>query len=151
VEEQGLTLKGVRLEDDRSLRNYNIKRGSVIDLITPVQMMQIFVKTEEGKKIPLEVCTVDTVFSVKQQIKKKEGIPVDQQALQFEKKNLQDNHVITSYGIVRGSTIDLVEVTPPMTISIKTSTGKKIPLEVKGDDLIQTVKKKIEAKSGMIY
>jgi rRNA processing protein Gar1 len=37
------------------LGNYNIKRGSVIDLITPVNDIHIFVKTQEGKKITTEV------------------------------------------------------------------------------------------------
>lgn len=69
---------------------------------------QFYIKTLTGKNI---VCSLDpqmTILSVKQQIESQEHIPVDQQRLVFQGKQLEDGHTLESYGIINDSTLHLV-------------------------------------------
>ena len=71
--------------------------------------MQIFVKTLTGSIITLEVSGTDTIGNVKQKITDKEGIPVNQQRLVYDDKQLEnDDMTLDEYGIKRENTIHIV-------------------------------------------
>ncbi len=69
---------------------------------------QILLKTLQGKTIPMDVNDSDTIGSIKQRIFEKEGIPVDQQRLVFNGKQLEDAQTVGSYGIEADSNVHLV-------------------------------------------
>ena len=71
-------------------------------------MMQIFVKTPEGKTITLDVEASDTIATVKTIIKNKEGIPKYQQRLLFMDMQLEDGYTISGYNIQQDSTLTLL-------------------------------------------
>jgi hypothetical protein len=56
----------------------------------------------------MEVQDGDTIGSIKAKIHEKEGIPVDQQRLVFNGKQLEDNMKVGDYGIQADSSIHLV-------------------------------------------
>jgi hypothetical protein len=112
----------------------------------------IFAKTKEGRRVPLDVCSGNTIRNVKQQLKRKKGlisgvntyininflifffwtyiltsgIPVELQGLEFQRSRLQDDHIVNSYGIAKDAVVDLVEGANPLQLTVKTPLGKKI-------------------------
>ena len=72
--------------------------------------MQIYVKTQAGKTITLDVDPGDTIESVKAQILDKEGIPVSTQRLVFTGRILANDKTLADYRIQKDSIINLAVV-----------------------------------------
>ena len=93
------------LEDDRTLSDYNIPNDSTVDLIFRLpNVIRIFVKTQTGKTITLELDPFDTIGSIKIKIQEKEGIDPMQQCLTFRGNELEDSRTLSDFKIQEDST-----------------------------------------------
>ena len=79
-----------------------------LELFEENPVMRIFVKTLTGKTITLDVDPEEHIEFLKFRIRKKEGIPVDQQRLIFTGMQLEDNKILSDYHIHNESTLHLV-------------------------------------------
>ena len=149
LNQQNLMFGGKQLENEHTLSVYYIQRDCTIDLVTAGQTMQIFVRTQTGEIITLQVELLDTIEIVKAKIQSKEGTPATQQTLMFAGKYLKDKCTLFDYKIQREFTLWLVTVLKlpqNIMIFIKTFTGEIITLEVELEDRIEIVKYMIEKK-----
>ncbi|PWA45382.1 Polyubiqutin 5 [Artemisia annua] len=103
------------------------------------------------KTIGQSVRPSDTIARVKGCIQFPERIPNNEVVLTFNDMVLDDSGTLVDFYIKDGSVLTLMRKSKGfMQISVKTLTGKTIPLEVKPSDSISNVKAKIKDKEGYL-
>jgi hypothetical protein len=83
--------------------------GPELDAKLSADMIQVFVKTLTGKTFPIEYDLRNTTLDdLKLEIRKVEGIPLDQQRLLYLGKELEFDQLLSSYNIQEYSTLHLI-------------------------------------------
>ena len=97
------------MEDDKTLMDYNIQSEATLHLVVRLKGGQtIYVKTLMGNVFTFEFDENQTLAEVKKKIEETENIPVNEQRLFFNNKQLADNKTLKEYKIEEEDTIQLV-------------------------------------------
>ncbi|XP_035168228.1 2'-5'-oligoadenylate synthase-like protein 2, partial [Oxyura jamaicensis] len=97
------------LQDNNSLASYGIYYDTTLLLLhTQPQQMEIFVKDIKNQTMTYTVKPTDTVLHLKTEINTRQGIPVKQQRLTYDSRNLEDHHRLEHYNVQPKSTIFLL-------------------------------------------
>ena len=102
IENQSLVYNNIRLEDNKSLKEYNIKNDEIIDI---VYKFQIIVETLIKKVFILNIDFYYTIKDIKDLIYKNEGIPQSEQRLFYLGRGslLENELTVLDYGIRENS------------------------------------------------
>ena len=129
-DQQKLVYAGKRLEDGRTLSDYNIGKWA---------FLRLYLDPEAS----------DTIENVKVKIQDRQGIPPEQHSLFLPEKELENGFTLSDYNIQKDFTLHLVlHRICGMLISAKTLTWKTIILDVEAFDTIK--KGKIQDKEGIL-
>ncbi|XP_076122680.1 polyubiquitin-like [Alosa pseudoharengus] len=91
--------------DSSTLGAIGLQSGSSI--VALVQDVQVFVRNEKGQSKTYDVAPGETVTDLKRKVYNKERVPVDQQRMIYNGKQLEHGRKLEDYGIQSGSTIHL--------------------------------------------
>ncbi|XP_056602309.1 polyubiquitin-like [Triplophysa dalaica] len=93
--------------DSKSLSDCYVTSGSTIALFRNTGPMQVFVINEKGITSTYEVDPNETVNQLQQKIFNKERVPLDQQRLIYNGKQLESGRMLQDYNITHLSTIHM--------------------------------------------
>lgn len=114
--------------------------------------MEITITALGGRALTLTVPPDTTVRALKELIQQREGVPVGRQRLLYENGHrtalTDDSRTLGSYGLQQGSRVALV-VTEKMEVFVKNDKGKLNTYEVKPDETVGDLKRKVECRESV--
>lgn len=70
--------------------------------------MEIFVKVPSGKTLSVMVERSDTVGSVMEKVRDREGVPLDRQRVVYARKQLEDGRTLAEYNVMEKSALCVI-------------------------------------------
>ena len=152
---QTLIFAGIKLEDDRTLQDYNIvQSGCILYLELCFDLNKIDVVTPDGVSLTYRIEPSNTIENIKAKILYigTNEVPCDQLKLSFNGRILENDKTLPDYNIHKEDHLYLVFPSQPdcNTINVENPTGETITVIYNPSDTIKTVKSKIQDKEGIL-
>lgn len=98
----------IDLSDDRqTIRSYGLQSGSRVSLLlTQPAPIEVFLKNDRGRTSTYEIKPDETVRNFKARVEQREGVPVSQQRLIIQGREMGDG-LLSDYNVQNHSSIDL--------------------------------------------
>ncbi|KAK2902128.1 ubiquitin-like protein ISG15 [Channa argus] len=94
-------------DDSRTVGSYGLQSGSTVSLlVTQPANFQVFLKNDKGRTNAYETTPEETVQSFKARVEQREKVPVSQQRLVYQGREMRDGK-LSDYQVEAYSTIDL--------------------------------------------
>ena len=139
VDQQILRHESKLLDNEKTLSFYKIPNNSMLSVVFGIQLK---VKSWDRKDITLFSSPDDTIDNLKSMIEHKYRIPADRQRLFYGRSELHVGSTLSSYGIVKSSTLHAI-FRFWMQIFVKIPAYGTVQVEAVGNDTISNVKKEI--------
>jgi len=143
--QQRLMFNGKALDNNRTLKEYNIPKGAVIHL-NP-DKLGLYIRKPDGNTVLVEADPSDMVSAFKKKLQRLSGVDPTAQNLLFGGSNLDDNTTMGEYDIPENSVVYL----NPQAVKVKVTlpSGKVSELDVLPSDTVFTMKKKLNKLEGI--
>ena len=144
VADQSLVFQGNKvLENDDTVEECGLQNDDTVDLLDKAGMQIVVYKHDGSKDIPLSVEPTTTISEVKEMVKHKAGIAVEDQRLHFNGKLLKaPKMTLKKAGIKNGDCLDL----EGMIVNVKVPGRKILPFDVTPEDTIESIKRRLEQR-----
>ena len=150
AELQRLVFAGKILLNEKTVSECHINNNETLLLLMKVEEIPIIIKMQKGTIIKMLTRKNETIKDLKDKINYSEGINPENQVLIFEGKKLENNKIISDYGIQKESILSLIINMKKILIIIKMQKGTVIKMLVDKNETIRDLKDKIYDKEEII-
>ena len=141
---QRLVYSGREMRNEQRLGDYGVGEGSTLQLYLSLssteETMRLRVRQPSGEVVSVAAGGGERVEVVKAVLEAQLGVPLEQQELSFQGRQLENQVSLRECGVQDGCELGLRVVVP---ITIKTLTGEAFPLQVATNESVLDVKRKI--------
>ena len=141
---QRLVYSGREMRNEQRLGDYGVGQGSTLHLYLSLssteETMRLRVRQPSGEVVSVTAGEGERVEVVKAVLEAQLGVPLEQQELSFQGRQLENQVSLRECGVQDGCELGLRVVVP---ITVKTLTGEAFPLQVATNESVLNVKRKI--------
>lgn len=146
ADEQRVVFQGKKLEDDRTVSDYNIQNNSTLNVVLPI--LGVTVLTEAGRRATLRVKPIDSILELKRKVQGITRVPPYKQSLSFAGVELENARTISDYNMRNKSAINFVEKIEVYVVT-QQCTQERMTLQLRPRDTVRSVKGEIHVKTNI--
>ena len=152
ADEQRLVFQGKKLEDDRTVSDYNIQNNSTLNVVLPIlgkhYPMEVTILTEAGRLATLRVKPIDSILELKRKVQDITRVPPYKQSLSFAGVELENARTISDYNMRNKSAINFVKIIEVYVVT-QQCTQERMTLQLRPLDTVRSMKDEIHVKTNI--